>query len=303
MSDPISDTDADPERTVGSPGAPRRPRPDSLPVVGATLGKYRLTGYLGEGTTARVYRGRHLRLPLDVAVKVFRDGVWRDPAALARLRDEAALLAGLNHPNVIRLWDFDDEGPHPYLVTELVDGRTLAGLMSESGPLLPDWALFLALQVVDGLEAALKIGVIHRDVKPANILLAKDGTAKLADLGTAITLGGPRPDAGLAGTAAYMAPEQGRGDAAVDHRADIYALGATLYHAVGGRMPFNGKSAAEVMLKHAIAPPTPLHEVTSGVPVAVSRVVGRMLAKSPADRPATYADLRRAIKECLDPAA
>ncbi len=297
----MSDPAPDPERTVGPPGAARPGRPDSLPAIGSVLGKYRLTGYLGEGTTSRVYRGRHLRLPLEVAVKVFRDGVWRDPAALAQLRDEASLLAGLNHPNVIRLWDFDDEGPHPYLVTELVDGRTLAGLMRDSGPLLPDWAIFLALQVVDGLEAALRVGVIHRDVKPANILLAKDGVAKLADLGTAITLGRTRADGGLAGTAAYMAPEQARGEAGVDHRADIYSLGATLYHAVGGRIPFTGRSAAEVIVKHALSAPAPLHDVAPGVPPAVSGVVARMLAKAPADRYATYAALRRALGDCLDP--
>ena len=205
---------------------------------------------------------------------------------------------------MIRLWDFDDEGPHPYLVTELVDGRTLAGLMRDSGPLTPDWAIFLVLQVVDGLEAALRVGVIHRDVKPANILLAKDGVAKLADLGTAITLGRTRvADGGLAGTAAYMAPEQARGESGVDHRADIYSLGATLFHAVAGRIPFTGRSAAEVIVKHALSAPAPRHEVAPGVPVAVSGVVGRMLAKAPADRYATYADVRRALRDCLDPPA
>ena len=294
------DTVADIGMTAGGPqGRPGRGAAGAVPGVGSTLGKYRLTAYLGEGSTCRVYRGEHVRLPLAVAVKVFHPTDRAGPAD-AKLRDEAAVLAGLNHPNVIRLWDFDDDGPHPYLVTELVDGRTLAKLMDDAGPLLPDWALFLALQVIDGLEAALKVGVVHRDVKPANILLAKDGTAKLADLGTALLIGRrPAGAGGMAGTAAYVAPEQARDAPGVDHRADIYSLGATLYHAVTGRMPFPGRSVAEVVFKHLTAPIVPPHEVTPAVPRPVSDAVTRMLAKAPADRFATYADLRRCLLACL----
>jgi serine/threonine protein kinase len=279
-----------------------------MPRVGDTLGKYRLTGVLGEGSTCRVYRGEHVRLPLVVAVKVFGAAEWLDPAVMHQLRQEAALLCGLNHPNIIRLWDFDDEGPHPYLVTELVDGRPLSRTMAEAGPLIPDWALHLAGQVVDGLEAALELGIIHRDVKPSNVLLTRDGRAKLADLGLAVTVdpagaaprAGPRAPRPITGTAGYVAPEQARDARPVDHRADIYSLGATLYHCVCGRLPFTGRSAMEVILKHIQEPPLPPINVVPNVPPRLSDLILRMMSKAPADRFASYADLRREMNDVLD---
>lgn len=278
-----------------------------MPRVGETLGKYRLTGVLGEGSTCRVYRGEHIRLPLVVAVKVFGRAGWQDKAVLHQLRQEATLLCGLNHPNIIRMWDFDDEGLHPYLVTELVDGRTLGRLIADSGPLVPDWAVHLALQVVDGLEAALALGVVHRDVKPSNILLTRDGRVKLADLGLAATVGaallarGEVPaHEGITGTAAYIAPEQARNNGLVDHRADIYSLGATLYHCVCGRLPFSGRSPMEVILKHIQQVPVPPRAVVPHVPQRLSDLILRMMAKAPADRFATYSELGEEMRSILD---
>jgi serine/threonine protein kinase len=279
-----------------------------MPRVGEVLGKYRLTGVLGEGSTSRVYRGEHVRLPLAVAVKVFGAAEWLDPAALHQLRQEAALLCGLNHPNIIRLWDFDDEGAHPYLVTELVAGPPLGRMVAEGGALLPDWAVHLAAQVAAGLEAALELGIVHRDVKPSNILLTTDGRAKLADLGLAVTVGpvlstrrdDPTPAGAITGTAGYIAPEQARNAAPIDHRADVYSLGATLYHCVCGRLPFTGRSAMEVILKHVREAPVPPRVVAPRVPARLSDLILRMMAKSPEDRFDTYAELRHEMQAVLD---
>jgi serine/threonine protein kinase len=294
-------------RTTTDGAVTGRPKPTApMPKFGEVLGKYRLTGLLGEGSTSRVYRGEHVRLPLAVAVKVFGPAEWQDAAALHRIRQEATLLCGLNHPNIIRLWDFDDEGPHPYLVTELVDGRPLSRMVGAGRPLIPDWAVHLALQVVDGLEAALELGIVHRDVKPSNILLTRDGRAKIADLGLAVIAGpvrapGPAPEAeGIPGTAAYVAPEQARNTGPVDHRADIYSLGATLYHCVCGRLPFTGRSVMEVIFKHLQQPPPPPSDVAPQVPRRLSDLVLRMMAKSPSDRFATYDDLRREMLAVLE---
>lgn len=282
-----------------------------FPRVGEVLGKYRLTAVLGQGSSARVFRGEHLRLPLAVAVKVLTPENATSPDVLERLGREAAVLAGLNHPNIVRLWDFDDAGPFPFIATEFVEGRTLADAIARCGRLTPDWAAHLAGEAVAGLAAAHQTGIIHRDVKPANVLIAKDGRVKLADLGLALVRRTAAPDTiaadrrtptttGLSGTPAYMAPEQARDPEGIDHRADMYALGATLYHALTGRPPFTGRSPAEVILRHVTERPVPPRSIHPAIPEAMSALVLRLLAKSPADRPVTYAELADALRSLAD---
>jgi len=224
--------------------------------LGATLGKCVLLEKIGQGSTGTVYRALHKTLNIPVAVKVLHfDDSDNDRQLYDRFQTEARLLAQLNHPNIVRVWDFEDDAHAPYLVLEHVEGLSLEELIRQSGRLLLDRALPLMRQVTQSLAAAWKLGIVHRDVKPANILVARDGTAKLADLGLALlvenraatdlTVGNS-----LAGTVAYMPPEQASGRQ-VDHRSDIYALGATFYHVVTGRFPFEGRSRLELLLKHA----------------------------------------------------
>jgi serine/threonine protein kinase len=290
---------------IRAPGAdrPAATPADAVLTAGTVLGKCVLHERIGRGSSGIVFRGVHQTLKIPVAVKVLHiDGDDQD--VRRRLRAEARLLARLNHPNVVRVWDFDDAGEFPYVVLEYVQGLTLADLMNQSGRLLTPWAARVIGQVAEGLAAAEKIGIVHRDVKPANILLARDGTAKLADLGLAMMISGristlnqPRQREALAGTVAYMAPEQADAAADVDFRADIYALGATFYHALTGRMPFTGRSPVEILRRHATMPPEPPHEIVPDVPPAASAVILRMMAKEPGDRHQSYdaliADLRR----------
>jgi serine/threonine protein kinase len=288
-------------RPRGAEPAPSVKSAASPPVLeaGTVLGKCLLTECVGQGGTGSVFRALHLSLNVPVALKVLRlDTVRNDPALYAQLRSEARLLAQLNHPNIVRVLDFEDSADCPYLVLEYVEGLSLGELISQSGRVRCDRAVRIVSQVASGLAAAWRLGVVHRDVKPGNILLAKDGTAKLADLGLAVVL--PRRGKeqthtaladGMAGTIAYMSPEQALSAAAVDQRSDIYALGATFYHALTGGVPFKAKTRLDVMIKHAKEAPAPPHELVPGVDPAASAVVLRMMAKDPNQRYQDYGEL------------
>ena len=216
-----------------------------------------------------------------------------------QLKSEACLLAQLNHSNVVRVWDFEDDASTPYLVLEFIEGMSLGELIRKNGAMRPLQALRIVSQIADGLAAAHRLGIVHRDVKPGNILLAKDGTAKLADLGLAVFVdsnpSGGSSGQGMAGTVAYMPPEQAMSARTVDHRSDMYALGATFYHLVTGQIPFQGATRMEVILKHAKEPLKPPHEVVPDFPREVSDVIVKMMAKAPADRYQTYDDLLDAL--------
>ncbi len=212
----------------------------------------------------------------------------------SQLKTEACLLAQLNHPHIVRVWDFEDDPEMPYLVMEYVEGKSLGQLIKEHGPMRPERAVQVIGQIADGLAAAFQLGIVHRDVKPGNVLLTKDGTIKLADLGLAVFINsnGVSPVGnGLAGTVAYMPPEQSLSAGTVDHRSDIYALVRSFYHLITGQIPFQGATRMEVILKHAKEPLIPPDELVSGVPQEISRVVCKMMAKSLDDRYQSYDDL------------
>ncbi len=292
----------------------------SLPESGSILGKYRLDQPIGMGSSCIVYRAHHVKLPVTVAVKIPRLAEVENTAALReQLRTEAALLAHLNHPNILRLWDYDDD-PFPYLVVEFVQGFTLGQVMRThaakrpeaggrpTGTLLPTtWVLQMAYHLVKGLKAALQMGIIHRDLKPENIMVTDDGLVKVADLGLGAVIGNRllrgvasvSSQGHITGTAAYVAPEQACNADEADHRADVYSLGATLYHALAGQLPFTGRSAMEVILKHINEPARPLTQVVPGIKREVSALVQKMLAKKPQDRHQTYEELAAHIRHAL----
>lgn len=284
-------------REMGAALPPGPPGEGTVPpaiVIGQTLGKCLLIERLGRGGSCCVYRALHQTLNVPVAVKVLQvDACELRHRDHDHLRSEARLLARLNHPNIVRILDFEDDAAFPYLVLECVEGPSLVELIHQSGRLRSDRARAIIAQVAGGLAAIWKIGAVHRDVKPGNILLARDGTAKIADLGQAVLLAdgtattangsAGHPDQ-VAGTAAYMAPEQFLAPASVDHRADVYALGATFYQAITGRMPFEGRSRMEVLLKHAQEAPVPPHQLVADVDPALSDIILMMLAKDPDNR-------------------
>ncbi len=275
----------------------------AAPTPGTQVGKYLLIECIGTGGAGMVYRALHTKLRTPVAVKFIRpDVLAADPDALERLNREAQLLAQLAHPNVVRVLDYEDDPARPFVVMEFVDGLSAGDLIKQSGRVSPPRSVEITLQVLEGLDAARRLGVVHRDVKPANILLTRDGVSKLVDLGLAVvarTAGGKVASGAAAeGTVGYMAPEQIMGGS-VDHRADQYSLGCTLYHLLTGRLPFSGRSAQDVLMQHMRVAAVRPHEVAPGVPLALSRAVMTMMEKAPDDRYPDYAALRADLAEAF----
>lgn len=270
------------------------------PEPGTVVGTYALQHKLGEGVSCHVFRGWDEALSRPVALKILNwANVYDRAAAMKQLRMEAAALARVKHPAVIRFIDFAFDPRWPYLVTEFFEGRPLGELLRAGGALPPEWALFLTSQMADALGAVWRAGLVHRDIKPDNILVGPNGNAKLIDFGLAkadaIEAGRERTGPEMAGTAAYLAPEQAKDASSVDLRADIYSLGVTLYEALTGRLPFEGRNRVQVIFQHLNTPPVPPAERAPGVPPLLSDLCLWMLAKSPADRPQNYDELRQAL--------
>ncbi|MFO0937378.1 MAG: serine/threonine-protein kinase [Gemmataceae bacterium] len=266
-----------------------------FPQIGDVLGRCLLTGIIGRGGYGTVFSALHQTLNLPVAVKVlFSPENGMTQSTRDSLRREARLLARIAHPNIVRVMDFDDS-TIPYFVMEYVEGPSLADLINQTGGLRADKATKIMIAVVEALAAGWSHEIVHRDIKPGNILMTKSGEVKLADLGLAFVRGSDDESNGNGnpiGTCAYMSPEQIRNDKDVDFRADIYALGCTFYHALTGSMPFTGKHPREVILKHLQTPAVPLVKSHPNlVSPELSALIEKMLAKEPENRHASYADL------------
>jgi tRNA A-37 threonylcarbamoyl transferase component Bud32 len=278
------------------------------PEPGTMLGKCELIGEIGRGASSVVYRARHTSLCLDVVVKVLMQTA--DDASHHRLLtgNEAHLLARLNHPNILRIFDFADGGLHPHLVMEHVDGPSLAELITRNQRLEPTLALPIVCQVVEALAFAHeKVGLVHCDLKPTNILLTSDYQVKLADFGLAKSRGIPTAFdqtlklGTIAGTPAYIAPEQVEGGrSAADHRSDIYALGATMYHAITGRLPFIDDDPVQLMVRRLSEAPIPPHLVHPKVDRRISQLIMSMMARDPANRVQTYDELLELTTDLLE---
>jgi eukaryotic-like serine/threonine-protein kinase len=256
-------------------------------------GRYELERPLGQGATAVVDLARDAELDRPVALKRLLESLVRDDELRARFLREARLAARLAHPNVVRVYDVGEDGGRPFIAMEYVEGETLAELARRRGPLPPDEVVELGVQLCRGLAAAHEAGLVHRDVKPQNLLLRGDGVLKLGDFGVAFGLAGTRlTTAGtVLGTAAYLAPEQARGEE-VTAAADVYGVGAVLYELVTGRPPRSPSSLAELAGPATIQPP-------DGAPRALAAIVMRCLAAEPAHRPASAAAVAAALAALL----
>jgi serine/threonine protein kinase len=275
-----------------------------LPEVGDSLGDYLLTGELGRGAYGVVFRAFHRARRQSAAVKLLLLPP-DDCAAVRRFRREARLLARLDHPNVVRVLEAGLWRGTPFLAMELVDGGTAQDLLDmRGGPLFPRDAARIAAGACRGLAAAHSAGLLHRDVKPSNILLGRDRVPRLADFGLA-RLAGPGPDgfcdsvgqsqtADMLGTPHYMSPEQCR-DLPLDARSDVYSLGATFYTLLTGRTPYEG-NLVRVMVSHVADPPPDPADVMPSVPPACREIVLRAMSKSPADRFPNAAVLAEALE-------
>ena len=274
--------------------------------IGTVLGgRYRLVELLGQGGMATIYRARDSQLDRDVAVKLLRSELGSDPDFLARFRDEARAAASLNHPNIVSVFDFGEEASGPYIVMELIDGQDLSSMLRENGPLPPRQAARVAAEVAKALHAAHVRGIVHRDVKPSNILVGRDGRVKVADFGIARALAESQltcPGVTM-GSVHYFSPEQARGEAATQ-ASDIYALGIVLYESLTGQRPFSGDGPAAVALARLTTTPPRPSALRAGTPVELDRIVQRAMAFDPADRFASSASMASALEGWLsDPAA
>jgi serine/threonine-protein kinase len=270
------------------------------------LGKYELQGVLGRGATGTVYAAWDPVIARRVAIKTIRLPGGEDPetqAALARFRREAQAAGRLVHANIIGVYDFGETSDVAYIVMELVDGMALREVLRRRGRLPADEALRLADQILVALEYSHAHGVVHRDIKPGNILLTADGQVKIADFGIARIEGGGHTQTGLTlGTPAYMAPEQWR-NAPVDARADVFAVGALLYHLLTGVRPFEADSPAAIMHQALAVDPPPAASLAAGIPPALDAVLACAMAKAPGARYASAETFRLALQQANAAAA
>jgi len=262
----------------------------SLQLAPGTLlaGRYRLDVPIGLGGMGVVYRARDEELGIDIALKLLRPEVGRDPTRLERFRQELLLAREVSHPNVVRIHDIGEHDGLRFLTMRLVEGTSLQRLLEREGKLTVERAVTVFRQVAAGLKAAHDAGVVHRDLKPGNILIDKTGNATISDFGVArsLTGGGLTRTGAVVGTLDYLSPEQMSGEA-VDGRSDLYALGIVFFEMLTGELPFHPGSTAEVVAQRLGGRPRELPPLEGPVPDAVKRVVRRCLERNPARR---YAD-------------
>lgn len=267
----------------------------SSPTVTGLGGNYRVVRLLGRGTMASVYLAEQLSMARPVALKILSPALAKDPEFIERFLREARASARLNHPNIVSAIDFGEFDQRFFLAMEFVDGQPLSSLLARGGSLEEKQVIGIGLQVISALEHAAEHKVIHLDVKPANIMICKDGTVKLADFGLAMILEHPgtaEASRKAVGTPYYMAPEQVEGGK-LDWRSDQYSLGASLYEAVTGVKPFQGASVSDILVKRFFEKPEPAWRVSRNkAGWGFSAVLAKMLSRSPDGRYGSFEELR-----------
>jgi len=271
-----------------------------MQLVGQQLGNYRIIEEIGRGGMAVVYKGYQASLNRYVAVKVLSGPMAHDPVFRQRFVREARAVANINHPHILPIYDFgeDPEREIVYLVTRLVDGGSLKERMGQPWPVEP--AVQLVCAIADALDTAHRHGIIHRDVKPSNILLDQNGHPYLCDFGIAKVLTGTQyTETGTTiGTPEYMSPEQAQG-LELDGRADEYSLGVVLYQMLTGTVPFQGDTPLAVIHQHVYDPPPPPRTINRHIPRKLERVIMRALAKDPARRFPSCGEMAQALRKTL----
>jgi len=266
------------------PAAALARKPD--PLLGQRLGRYEIMGLIGRGAMGAVYKARHTGSDHLCALKVLPRRFTIDPSFVERFGREGRAAAAIDHPNVIQVLDVGEERGYHYIAMEYVEGESLGERLKREGTLPPDAVAELMRQTASALAAAHALGIVHRDIKPGNILLTPDGRVKVADFGlakrTGVDIDVTMPGARL-GTPLYMAPEMAMGRPA-DQRSDLYSLGATFYCALVGRSPMDAPTSGEVVSKllHEQAPP--LEQVAPHLPAPLRDAVDRLVRREPAER-------------------
>jgi beta-lactam-binding protein with PASTA domain/tRNA A-37 threonylcarbamoyl transferase component Bud32 len=260
-------------------------------------GRYQLESPIGQGGMAKVFLATDTVLNRRVAVKVLSPQFASDEAFVTRFRREAQAAAGLNHPNIVSVFDTGSQGDVHFIVMEYVEGRTLRDVIRQEGPLLPERAVEIGSAVARALAAAHEAGLVHRDVKPGNIMLTPEGEVKVMDFGIARTSAGDTltQTAAVLGTASYLSPEQAQSQP-VDPRSDIYSLGCVVYEMLTGQPPFTGESPVSIAYKHVRESALPPGRKNPDVPESFDAVVMKSLAKNPANRYQNADELRQDLE-------
>jgi serine/threonine protein kinase len=281
---------------------------------GLLIGNYLILEKLGQGGMGVVFKARHRRVGRVGALKILPPSFARDKSAVVRFRREVRAAGRVKHPNVVAAQDADEDRGVHFLVMDYVEGRDLDRVVRERGPLSVIEAVDYLIQAARGLEAAHAQGIIHRDIKPGNLMLDADGTVRVLDLGLAPivdtanpfnkTTGGRLTASGMyMGTIDYMAPEQAQDSHRADHRADIYSLGCTLYYLLTGREPFPGDTVLKRMIAHRERPAPSLRTARPGIPPKLEAAYVKMMAKRPEARPASMTELISILEDCKTQAA
>lgn len=261
---------------------------DSLYRPAQQIPGFQILSKLGQGAMAVVFKAKQLSLDRTVAIKILPRRLSENKEFVDRFYREGKAAAMLNHANIVQAYDVGESGGYHYFVMEFIDGQTVYDLLTGGKPLEEKDALRIIIQCTKALGHAHQQGLIHRDVKPKNIMITKGGDVKLADMGLAREVGDyatATAEAGRAyGTPYYISPEQIRGEIHIDGRADLYALGATFYHMVTGKVPFDGSTPSAVMHKHLKEPLVPPDHINHKLSAGVGEIIEVMMAKNPDDR-------------------
>src|SRR6478736_571622 len=270
-------------------------------------GRYELGELIGYGGMAEVHRGRDTRLNREVAIKMLRADLARDPSFLIRFRREAHAAAGLNHPSIVSVYDTGevtapDGTVLPFIVMEYVQGRTLRDILKSEGRLPARRAMEITADVCAALDFSHRNGIVHRDIKPANVMITPTGAVKVMDFGIARALADTSATvtqtANVIGTAQYLSPEQARGEA-VDARSDVYSTGCLLYELITGVPPFQGDSPVAVAYQHVRENATAPSSRVPGLPRELDSIVMKALAKNPQNRYQSAGEMRSDLQRAL----
>lgn len=263
--------------------------------------RYEIIANIGSGGTADVYKAKDHRLNRFVAIKILKQSFTGDHKIVAKFRQEAQSCAGLTHPNIVSVYDVGNDGDLYYIVMELIEGITLKKFIEKKGRLEIKEAVGIAIQIAQGLDAAHANHVVHRDIKPQNIIISREGKVKVTDFGIARATFGTSTNTinqAPVGSVHYLSPEQARGGFS-DERSDIYSLGVTIYEMLAGKVPFSGDNNVSVALLHIQGEATPLHELNPDVTPSVEKIVAKCMQKKPERRYFSAAELIRDLKAAI----